>query len=83
MSTLEEVRALVSDTLQLGERGARLDACSPLLGSLPELDSIAVVGVITAIEEHYGIVFADDEISADTFATLGDLSSFVEQKLNG
>lgn len=83
MSTLEEVRALVSDTLQLGERGARLDASSPLLGSLPELDSIAVVGVITAIEEHYGIVFADDEISADTFATLGDLSSFVEQKLNG
>jgi acyl carrier protein len=83
MSTLEEVRALVSDTLQLGERGACLDASSPLLGSLPELDSIAVVGVITAIEEHYGIVFADDEISADTFATLGDLSSFVEQKLNG
>jgi acyl carrier protein len=83
MSTLDEVRALVSDTLQLGERGARLDASSSLLGSLPELDSIAVVGVITAIEEHYGIVFADDEISADTFATLGDLSSFVEQKLNG
>jgi acyl carrier protein len=82
MSTLHEVKTIVSDVLQLGERGAHLDASTSLLGSLPELDSIAVVGVITAIEEYYGIAFADDEISADTFATLGSLSSFVDQKLN-
>lgn len=79
---LKAVRNLLTDTLQLGSRAEKLNAESPLLGSLAELDSIAVVSVITAIEENFGITIADDEISADTFATLGSLASFVEHKLN-
>jgi acyl carrier protein len=60
-----------------------MDASTPLLGAIPELDSMAVVHVITALEEHFGISVADDEIGATAFATLGTLSAFVEQKLNG
>jgi acyl carrier protein len=82
MTTLETVRNLLAETLQLGSRAEKLSPASPLLGSLAELDSIAVVSVITAIEENFAIVIADDEISADTFATLGSLASFVEHKLN-
>lgn len=82
MTTFETVKSLLADTLQLGHRGEKLNAASPLLGSLAELDSIAVVSVITAIEENFAITIADDEISADTFATLGSLASFVEHKLN-
>ena len=79
---LQAVRNLLKDTLQLGSRAEKLNADSPLLGSLAELDSIAVVSVITAIEENFAITIADDEISADTFATLGTLASYVEQKLD-
>lgn len=82
MATLDEVRSLLDSTLQLNGRSLRMDSSSPLLGSLAELDSIAVVSLITAMEEHFGIVVADDEISADTFATLGSLSVFVDQKLS-
>jgi acyl carrier protein len=60
-----------------------LDGRSPLLGALPELDSMAVVHVLTAIEEHFGIVISDDEISAEAFSTLGALAEFVESKLDG
>jgi len=77
----EEVRALLGETLQLGERYSELEVDTPLLGNLPELDSMAVVMLITAFEDHYGFVVDDDEISADTFATLGSFVGFVEQKI--
>lgn len=78
---LEEVRQLVGDILGLGARAAQLREDSALLGSLPELDSMAVVQLIAALEAHFGIAVHDDEIGADTFATLGSLARFVERKL--
>jgi acyl carrier protein len=81
MATIDEVRVILGDVLQLGARLESLQASTALLGSIPELDSMAVVGVITALEEHFGISVADDEISAETFATLASLSAFVEEKL--
>jgi acyl carrier protein len=79
--TLEEVRGLLAHALQLGGRSAELQADTALLGNLPELDSMAVVHVLAAIEEHFGISIDDDEVSADTFATFGGLADFVESKL--
>lgn len=81
MQTLDEVKNILSDVLSLGERKNFITADSILLGSIPELDSMAVVNVITALEEHFGITVNDDEISARTFETLGSLVYFVEQKL--
>ena len=80
MSTLIEVKKILAQTLQLG---AAVDAMTPatrLLGALPELDSMAVVSILTALEESFGFTVDDDEISADTFATLGTLTSFVDHK---
>jgi acyl carrier protein len=81
MQHLEEIRNILSDVLSLGERKNSLKEDSILLGSIPELDSMAVINVITAMEEHFGISVDDDEISANTFETLGSLTRFVEQKL--
>ena len=52
-----------------------------LLGNIPEFDSMTVVTVILLLEEEYDIEFDDDEITADSFATLGDLVKLIEQKL--
>jgi acyl carrier protein len=82
MQRLEEVKNILSDVLSLGERKNSLTADSMLLGDLPELDSMAVVNVITALEDHFDISVDDDEISAKTFETLGSLTDFVEQKLS-
>ena len=81
MQHIEEVRNILSDVLSLGERRNSLNEDSPLLGAIPELDSMAVVNVITALEEHFDITVDDDEISAKTFETVGSLAQFVEQKL--
>lgn len=80
MATLDDVKSILRDTLQLGERADALTADTALLGSLPELDSMAVVAVITGIEEAFGIVVEDDEISAETFETVGSLCAFVDMK---
>lgn len=81
MQHLEEVRNILSDVLSLDARKNTLGENSVLLGAIPELDSMAVVNVITAMEEHFDITVDDDEISAETFETLGSLARFVEQKL--
>lgn len=83
MSLEENVKKILAQTLQLGSRANGLTNQSMLLGALPELDSMAVVTILTSLEEHFGFMVEDDEISADTFATLGSLTAFVEKKLNG
>jgi acyl carrier protein len=81
MKHLDEVRNILADVMSLGDRKASLNEESVLLGDIPELDSMAVVNIITALEEHFGIAVNDDEISAEAFETLGSLTRFVEQKL--
>lgn len=54
---------------------------TPILGAIPEMDSMSVIGILSSLEEQYGIQVDDDEISADVFATLGTLTTFVESKL--
>lgn len=78
---LDDVKMIVGNSLQIGSRVQQMDASTPLLGAVPELDSIAVVNLITALEDHFGITVADDEIGASTFETLGSLTQFVERKL--
>jgi len=79
---LDDVKTVVGSALQMGSRVQQMDAAAPLLGAVPELDSIAVVNLITALEEHFGITVADDEIGASTFETLGSLTQFIERKLS-
>ncbi len=81
MHSMEEVKNILADTLNLGARKANLTANTPLLGNLPELDSMAVIHVLTALEEHFGIVVDDDDISANTFESVASLSAFVDGKL--
>ena len=80
MDLQEEVKTIVIDVLSLGPAGAALTEQSALLGSIPELDSMAVVQLIGALEEQFGFAIDDDEISAATFATLGSLTDFVRLK---
>ena len=78
----DKVKAIFLETLQITDSD-RLHADTELLGALPEFDSMAVVGVLTALEERFDFLIEDDEISADIFVTLGTLTKFVAEKLDG
>jgi len=58
-----------------------LDSNSALLGAIPEFDSMAVVSILTALEDQFSITVEDDEIDASIFETVGSLVAFVEGKL--
>jgi acyl carrier protein len=75
------IRVLES-VLNLQGRGASFSKQTPLLGSVPELDSMAVVSVLTALEERFGFAIDDDEVDGQTFATVGSLVAFVASKLD-
>jgi acyl carrier protein len=78
-----DVRDVLRESLQLGDRADRFDMSTQLFESLLELDSMAVVTVVLALEKRFDIAIEDDEISAETFETLGSLIRFVENKLAG
>ncbi len=81
MNVHEEVLRVLDEVLSLGGRSAGFTRETPLLGAIPELDSMAVVTLITSLEEQLGITVDDDDIDGDTFASVGSLVDFVGGKL--
>lgn len=80
---VDEVRGILRSILQLGDAVDSLIPASRLLGEIPELDSMAVVSILTEMEERFGFEVLDDEISAETFETFENLIAFVNRKMSG
>jgi acyl carrier protein len=79
-STIEGVKAVIVKTLGIEERADTLDASTPLFGSMPELDSFAVVELAASLEEQFGFQIDDSDFSGEVFETVGTLAEFVEKK---
>lgn len=82
ISTIDTtVRAVLRDVLGLSDaRAAGLRAETPLFGAMPELDSMAVAGVLTELEERLGILIEDDEVDGEMLETFGALVRFAAAK---
>ena len=78
------LREILRDVLGLApERVAGFTADTGLFGHLPELDSMAVAGLLTEIEDRFGFVIEDDDVDSEMLETYGALLAFVTGKLNG
>ncbi|MGX5200629.1 acyl carrier protein [Aliikangiella sp. IMCC44632] len=73
-------KKILIETLSLDITPEQLDQNTLLLGNIPEFDSMAIVSVITALEEEFGFMADDDDLSADVFESVGSLIEFVESK---
>lgn len=72
---------LLAEILGLGEERRRaLDADTALFGALPELDSLSVLELATALEQRYDVVIEDDDFTGEVFATIGSLADFVASR---
>ena len=81
--TLDAVREVLIETLELSVRPEDLQPTTALFGAVPELDSFGVVQLVAAIEDRFGIVVEDDDFGAELFETVGTLTDYVEAKLRG
>jgi acyl carrier protein len=77
---LEAVKTVVVETLGIADRADTLDASTPLLGSLPELDSMAVLELVLELEQRFGIDIDGEDVTAELFESLASLTAFVEAK---
>ena len=80
MDVVNQVCKAIDEVLSLGGRGLAFTRDTPLLGAIPELDSMAVVTLITTLEERFGISVDDDDIDGSTFASVGALADFVSAR---
>jgi acyl carrier protein len=81
MNIEREVLQVLDEALSLGGRGLAFQRDTHLLGAVPELDSMAVVSVITLLEERLGIAVDDGDLDGGTFATVGALVDFVAERV--
>ena len=81
MDVMKQVLGVLDEALSLNGRSANFTRQTHLLGAIPELDSMAVVSLITGLEERFGMVVDDDEMDGALFATVGSLVDFVSGKL--
>lgn len=81
-SSIDIVRDVIVESLDLPRTPADLTRETALFGALPELDSFGVVQLVTAIEDRFNITIDDDEFGAEMFETVGTLTDFVDAKLS-
>jgi acyl carrier protein len=80
LSTIDDVKAVLVETLGIEDRAATIDGATPL-GSFAELDSLAVVELLVALEERFGATIDGEDVTAEAFETLGSLAALVERNL--
>jgi acyl carrier protein len=77
------LRAILRDVLGLDDaKVANFDEDTGLFGHLPELDSMAVVGLLTEIEDRLGLTIEDDEVDGELLETYGGLLAYARVKLD-
>ncbi|WP_394731259.1 acyl carrier protein [Altererythrobacter sp. GH1-8] len=82
MAIDETLRSILVDILGLDPDDVEsFDRDTGLFGELPELDSMAVAGLLTEIEDRLAIVIEDDDVDGEMLETFGGLLDFVETKL--
>ena len=75
----QELKGLLAEVLGLDPAQAAAFASeSGLFGHLPELDSMAVAGLLTEMEDRLGIVIEDDDVDGAMLETYGGLLAFAK-----
>jgi acyl carrier protein len=77
--TLDRVKIVIVKTLGIQDRADALEASTELFGSMPELDSMAVVALSVNLEREFDFEIDDEDFTGEVFETIGTLSDFVEQ----
>ena len=75
--TLEKLRHLVAERLDLNRPLDEIGADVPILGGGLNLDSLALVGLVSLTEQCFEIEFGEGELNMDSFASLRSLAKVI------
>ena len=81
MNLTASVLRILDSELNLQGKALHFDESTRLRGSLPQLDSIAIVSLITALEAQLGFEFPEDQLDGAVFESVGSLVRCVSRLL--
>lgn len=81
MNILDSVRKILDSELSLNGKALAFTEDTKLRGTLPQLDSMAIVSVITALEDQLGFEFPEDQLDGAVFESVGSLVDCVTRLL--
>lgn len=81
-AVLEKVMDIISTQLDVKIRRDAIQPSSILMEEGLGLDSIAIIELVTLVEEQFSIKFQEQDLSLDTFRTVSSLATFVEQRVS-
>ena len=78
----EVLKSVIADVLGIdAEQAEAFTPDTGLFGHLPELDSMAVAGLLTEMEDRLDIMIEDDDVDGEMLETYGGLLAFAEAKI--
>ena len=80
---IDDVKTVVAQTLRIEDRASSWTADTALFGGLPELDSMAVLELVMALEKRFALTIDPNDVTGEVFGTIGSLTAFVESKVGG
>jgi acyl carrier protein len=80
-TTLDLLSEALAEVLGADHSADEFTPDTLLFGSLPELDSLALVELITVIEERFGLEMDEDDITAEVFESVGSLAAHIDEQL--
>ena len=80
MDIESNLEKFIIDELIVGSKGMKLDHDQSLISS-GVIDSLAILRLITFIEEKFGVTVEDEDVVPDNFETINIISSYVKAKM--
>ena len=77
-ATLDALVEVLNEVLGTDHGGGPFTEETLLFGSLPELDSLALVELISAMEDRFGFEMDEEDITAEVYESVGSLSAYVD-----
>lgn len=77
MTLLSNVLVVLDRELSLQGKALHFTEDTKLAGALPQLDSMAIVNVVAALEEKLDFEFPEDQLDGAIFETVGTLVDFL------
>jgi acyl carrier protein len=74
----DRIRNFILTEIMFGDSGTALEDDTPLLKGV--LDSLALMQLISFIEQEFDIEVDDEEVTANNFMNVADIEKFISQK---
>ena len=80
---VEQLKDLLVEKLDRNISRESIDPDAPILEDGLKLDSLALVELISLVEDHFGVEFGEEDLNMESFANLRTLAAAIAAQKGG